>query len=226
MKISNRTIEYLKNFSTINESIMFREGSVLSTMSNASNIIASVEVEEQFPQDFGIYNLSEFLNTLSLFDNPALKFEKDFVRIDSGRTKCRYFFASESVITTPPATAIVFPSPEVSFELDTATINRLNKAANTLALSDMSVVPSEDDASYVTIKTHDRSVDSSNTYSADIDADLVVGKSFSFNFLVENLKLIEDSYEVGLSSMKISSFKGKEFGVQYYIALEPSTQYD
>ena len=40
MKLSSKTIELLKNFSSINQSILFKEGSKLRTISVMKNILA------------------------------------------------------------------------------------------------------------------------------------------------------------------------------------------
>ena len=70
MKLSTETISVLKNFSTINANLMVKSGSSLSTMSAMKNIVAKADVTEEFPSDFAIYDLNEFLSALSLFGNP------------------------------------------------------------------------------------------------------------------------------------------------------------
>ena len=88
MKLSNETISVLKNFSTINANLMVKAGSSLSTMSAMKNIVAKADVTEEFPSDFAIYDLNEFLSALSLFGKPDLEFGNDFVIItEEGTSK-------------------------------------------------------------------------------------------------------------------------------------------
>ena len=81
MKLSNGTVTVLKNFSTINPNLVIKAGNTISTMSAMKNIVAKAKVEETFPQDFAIYDLNEFLASISLFTNPDLEFKNDFVVI-------------------------------------------------------------------------------------------------------------------------------------------------
>ena len=65
MKLSDKTLSVLKNFSTINQSILFKQGSKLRTISVMKNILAEATITEELPKDFGIYDLNQFLNGLS-----------------------------------------------------------------------------------------------------------------------------------------------------------------
>ena len=130
MKLSDKTLSFLKNFSTINQSINFKQGSSLRTISVMKNILAEVTIDEELPKDFGIYDLGQFLNGLSLHNNPELNFEADnYVVIKEGRSRSNYFFADPSVIVTPPEKEINLPSEDVSFELSTDQLDKLLKAA-------------------------------------------------------------------------------------------------
>ena len=77
MKLSDSTLSVLKNFSTINQSILFKQGKRLRTISVMKNILAEVTVEEEFPKDFGIYDLNQFLNGMGLHQSPELDFKND-----------------------------------------------------------------------------------------------------------------------------------------------------
>ena len=109
MKLSETTVNLLKNFSSINQSILFKEGNKLRSISVMKNILAEATVEESFPKDFGIYDLNQFLNGLSLHASPELDFKNnDFVMIREGKMRSKYFFADPTVIVAPPEKASTF----------------------------------------------------------------------------------------------------------------------
>ena len=94
MKLSDRTINLLKNFASINQSILFKQGNQLRTISVMKNILAEANVDEDFPQDFGVYDLSQFLNSLGLFQEPELNFTgQSFVNIKEGKQRSKYFLS-------------------------------------------------------------------------------------------------------------------------------------
>ena len=220
MKLSDKTLSVLKNFSTINQSILFKQGSKLRTISVMKNILAEATVTEEIPKDFGIYDLNQFLNGLSLHQSPELDFVNDgHVVIKEGRMRTKYFFADPNVIITPPEKAIDLPSEDVSFELSTDQLDKLLKAAAIYQLPDLAVVGS---SGVVKILVRDKKNDTSNDFS------VIVGetdKEFSFNFKVENIKILPGTYDVSVSSKLLSRFTSKNQDLTYYIALEPDSTF-
>ena len=220
MKLSEKTLSFLKNFSTINQSINFKQGSTLRTISVMKNILAEVTIDEELPKDFGIYDLGQFLNGLSLHNNPELDFENDgHVVIKEGRSRSKYFFADPSVIVTPPEKDITLPSEDVTFDLSTEQLDKLLKAAAIYQLPDLCVVGG---AGVVKIMVRDKKNDTSNDFS------VIVGetdKEFSFNFKVENIKILPGTYEVVVSKELLSRFTSKNFDLRYWIALEPDSTF-
>jgi len=220
MKLSDKTLSVLKNFSTINQSILFKQGSKLRTISVMKNILAEATISEELPKDFGIYDLSQFLNGLSLHQSPELDFANDgHVVIKEGRMRSKYFFADPNVIITPPEKAIDLPSEDVAFELRTEQLDKLLKAAAIYQLPDLAVVGGE---GVVKILVRDKKNDTSNDFS------IVVGetdKEFSFNFKVENIKILPGTYDVIVSQKLLSRFTSKNHDLLYYIALEPDSTF-
>ena len=220
MKLSDKTLTLLKNFSSINQSILFREGNSLRTISVMKNILAEAKIEEELPKDFGIYDLNQFLNGLNLHQNAELDFQNDgYVVIKEGRSRSKYFFADPNVIITPPEKDIVLPSEDVCFLLDTKELDKLLKAAAVYQLPDLSVVG---EAGVVKLVVRDKKNDTSNEYA------IVVGETdqeFTFNFKVENIKILPGSYEVVISRKLLSRFKNTSFDVTYHIALEPDSTF-
>ena len=221
MKLSDNTLTLLKNFSNINESILFKQGKSLRTISVMKNILAEATINEELPKDFGIYDLNQFLNGLSLHNNPDLDFENDnFVVIKEGRSRSKYFFADPNVIVCPPEKSIVLPTEDVSFELKTEQLDKLLKAAGIYQLPDLSAIGEN---GVVKLVVRDKKNDTSNDYA------VVVGETegnFVFNFKVENIKVIPGSYDVIVSSKNLSKFTCREHDLTYYIALEPDSTYE
>ena len=220
MKLSDKTLSLLKNFSTINQSILFKQGSKLRTISVMKNILAEATVEEELPKDFGIYDLNQFLNGMGLHQSPELDFENDgHVVIREGRMCSKYFFADPSVIITPPEKEITLPTEDVKFELSTQQLDKLLKAAGIYQLPDLAVIG---EAGVVKLLVRDKKNDTSNDFS------VVVGetdKQFSFNFKIENIKILPGTYEVVVSQKLLSKFTNKDCDLQYYIALEPDSTF-
>jgi len=220
MKLSDKTLNLLKNFSGINQSILVKTGNKLRTISVMKNILAEANVDEEFPKDFAIYELPQFLNGLGLHQHPELNFDNDgYVVIREGKMRSKYFFADPSVIVTPPDKSINLPSEDVSFELNTQQLDKLLKAASVYQLPDLSVVG---EAGVVKLVVRDKKNDTSNDFS------IVVGETdaeFVFNFKVENIKILPGTYEVVVSSKLLSRFTSQEHDLNYYIALEPDSTF-
>jgi len=220
MKLSDKTLTLLKNFSSINQSILFKKGSSLRTISVMKNILAEATIEEDLPTDFGIYDLNQFLNGLGLHQNPELDFENNgHVLIREGKSRTKYFFADPNVIVTPPDKEITLPSEDVSFELSTSQLDKLLKAAAIYQLPDLAVVGGD---GVVKIVVRDKKNDTSNDFS------IVVGETesvFSFNFKVENIKIVPGTYDVVVSQKLLSRFTCRDYDLKYFIALEPDSTF-
>jgi len=221
MKLSDSTVNILKNFSNINQSLLFKEGKKLRTISVMKNILAEVEVTEDFPKDFGIYDLNQFLNGLSLHQSPELDIENDsYMVIREGKMRSKYFFADPNVIISPPEKDIVLTSEEISFDLNTQQLDKLLKASAVYQLPDLSVVGEN---GVVKLVVSDRKNDTSNDFS------IIVGETehkFSFNFKVENIKILPGSYQVSISKKLLSKFVNSDKNLTYWIALEPDSYYE
>ena len=218
MKLSNGTINVLKNFSTINQNLVIKEGSDISTMSAMKNIVAKAKVEEDFIKEFAIYNLNEFLSALSLFEKPDLDFQDDYVVItEEGSAKSlKYWYSDPSVVTTPTKD-ITMPSNEVKFDFSSDSLAEITKAASVIGAPDM-----------VLEKGKLRVTDKKNTTANDYATELDVPDSdvdYKFWFKVENLKLLPGSYSVEVSSKNISRFSNSSVDIEYFIALEPESSY-
>jgi|TARA_B100001094_G_scaffold103360_1_gene99640 hypothetical protein len=222
MKLSDSTLSILKNFAGINNSILVKKGNRLRTISVAKNILAEANLGEEFPSDFALYDLNQFLNVNnSLFRNPELDFtDNGYVVISEGESKQTFFFADPNVIVTPPDKEITLPTEDVCFELSTEQLDKLLKAAAINQLPDFSAIGRN---GKVTLVVRDKKNDTSNNFN------IVVGETsseFTFNFKVENIKILPGTYDVVVSQKLLSRFTSKNHDLTYYIALEPDSTFE
>ena len=228
MNLSEQTVSILKNFSTINQNLLVKQGKVLNTMSAMKNIVAKAEVEEEFPTEFAIYDLNEFLSCLSLFTNPDLNFKDDFVVMSETGSKGRnlkYWFSDPSVVTSPNK-ELEMPSTEITFPLQSNVLSEVQKAAAVIGAPDM-VLEGMDIGSAV-LKVTDKKNDTANSYDSHVEVaneDPQSNVPYKFWFKVENLKLLPGCYDVHVSEKRISHFQNKKLPVGYFIALEPESSY-
>ena len=221
MNLSDNTLGILKNFAGINNSILVKKGNQLRTISVAKNILAEAEIPEDFPRDVAIYDLNQFLNGLSLHQDPDLDFsEETYLTIREGRRKVKYFFADPQVIIAPPEKEISLPSQDACFQLDSNSFEKLLKAAAVYQLPDLAVVGGE---GVVKLIVRDKKNDTSNEYAVTVGE---TDRNFTFNFKVENIRIIPGSYDVVVSSKLLSKFTNSRLNLTYYIALEPDSTFE
>ena len=220
MKLSDNTLTVLKNFASINNSILMKKGTHLRTISVAKNILAEADISEEFPRDVAVYDLNQFLNGLSLHQDPDLDFkEESYLTIREGRRKVKYFYADPAVIISPPDKEITLPTEDVHFQLESTSLEKLLKAAAIYQLPDLSLIGQNNE---IRLVVRDKKNDTSNEYS------IIVGetdKEFVFNFKVENIKIIPGAYDVVVSSKLLSKFTNSNYNLTYYIALEPDSTF-
>jgi len=222
MNISENTMQILKNYSSINPNFIARKGNTITTISEAKNILSSCSVEEEFNQDVGIYDLNEFLNVLSLVDQPKLDMEEKWVTISdqTGRSKIKYFFTDPEMLTSPPEKMIQnagnMESFEISFTLDNDTLNKVKRAASALGHTSMKVESKDTDG--VVLMVFDTENPTSNTFSIDVPGQGQGEGQYVIN--ISNLKIVPGDYDVKISNKNISNFIHKEKPIQYWIALE------
>ena len=220
MKLSDNTLTVLKNFASINNSILMKKGTHLRTISVAKNILAEAAIAEEFPRDVAVYDLNQFLNGMSLHQDPDLDFKEDsYLTIREGRRKVKYFYADPAVIISPPDKEITLPTEDVHFQLESTSLEKLLKAAAIYQLPDLSLIGQNNE---IRLVVRDKKNDTSNEYS------IIVGetdKEFVFNFKVENIKIIPGAYDVVVSSKLLSKFTNSNYNLTYYIALEPDSTF-
>ena len=223
MKLSKHTLNMLKNFSDINMSIEIKKGNILRTVSVQKNILAQAELEDEFPQDFAIYELNRFLGAVSLFDDPELEFNAKSVNIGTTKHSADYVYCDPSMIVTPPENNITFPDPEVKFTLTQDSLSQVMRASNVLGTPEIAIEGGPHPNDSIRIKALDVNNDSTDTFQVVLDEKS--GHTFRFVFKTENMKMVSGNYDVEISSKGISHFTLQGTKLQYWIATESTSNF-
>lgn len=221
MNISSETVAILKNFSDINSGIVFKPGNKVETISTLKNILASAEIGEKFEQEFALYDLPEFLRAVDLFDKSELKFnggQNLTIKDANGKQSIKYYFSDKSTVVAPTK-MITMPDKYVTFTLSKDHFTKLMKGVNGLGLPDVAVIG---DGKTIKLVALDKKTPASNDYSIEVGE---TDKTFKAYFKTENLKMIVDDYDVAISSQKISHFVNRNKKIQYWIAIEPDSEF-
>ena len=202
---------------------MTEGGNVLKTMSIAKNIVSRAEIEETFPNTFGIYDLSEFLSVLSLVDRPSITFGDHFCTVSdgSGLSSIKYFYSDPEMLSSPKKD-IVMPECEVKFLLTNETLSKIKRASSALGYETISIRPSGNAIEINVVDSNDKT---SNSFSVTVEGSFPEGTDFNFIMGVPNMKLLGEDYEVAISTKLISHFRSTTSQTQYFIALEKSSTY-
>ena len=220
MKMSNKTLNLLKNYASINSNILVKPGNKIATISPVKNVMSEAIVEEDFDTEFGIWDLNNFLGVVSLFDKPEFAFDEKSVTISGTSGASVEYYYSEPSLLSVPTKSITMPEGVVSFKLTQKNFAELQKAASVLQVSDLAV---RTDGDMLQLAVLDKNDVTSNCYTIDL-GEVAGGKEFCFYFKVENLKMIEGDYNVDISNKNISQFSGND--VVYWIALETDSKYN
>jgi len=225
MKLSNETLSVLKNFGAINQGIMFKKGKTLKTVSSHKNILAEVNISEEIPADFGVYDLNNILSVVSLHkEDPSFEFDPHHVVIcgNKGRSKIKYRFCDPTMIVLPPEKQLTMPEADISFELASEDFEWIMRAANVLSSPHIAV---DSDGAKIILVTLDLQNDSAHTESLEM-GDNTTGSKYRMIFRTENLsKILPGAYEVKISSKGISHFKNKNLPLQYWISTEMGSKF-
>lgn len=218
MKLSARTIQILKNFATINPSLIFKYGSEIATITPTKTVMAKATVVETFPRQFAIYDLSRFLSVISLFEDSEFEFHDRFVRIKKDRQHVDYVYADPSLIVAPPDKTINMPDAEIKFVLSNQDLTKITKAMAVLQVPEIAIVGENNEISICAIDTKNITGDK---------FEVTVGQTnhtFQMIFLAENIRLIPGDYEVSISTKGLGHFKSQD--IQYWIACEASSSFE
>lgn len=223
MKLSNDTINILKNFAGINTGIVFNQGNVIKTISGNKNILAQASVAESFPVQFGVYDLNNFLTVLSLHkEEPEIEFGEKNATIAGmgGRSKVNYRFCDPTMVVAPPEKPIAMPEAEIRFTLNEDDLSWILRSAAVLGSPNVAVTS---DGSKVGVLVFDATNDAASTNTLEVADDN--GDSYKMIFKTEALKMIPGSYDVAISSRGVSHFTNRARDLQYWITTEAGSTF-
>jgi len=216
MKLSNETLNVLKNFAGINSGIEFKSGNTIKTISSTKTVLATATLKDTFPQDFCVYDLNQFLSVHSLSKDTELDFDTQHVIFKSGRSKTKYRTTAKNMIVSPPDKELKLPSVDGSFTLNQEDLSQALKNASVLQSPNIAF---ESDGETISVTVFNSKDDSAHTNTTQIGEDTRKNK-FKAVFLTENFKMIPDTYNIEVSKAGLADFKNKVGDLQYFIAIE------
>lgn len=215
MKLSDNTLSVLKNFSSINSGVVLKPGKTQKTISSQKSILVEATIEDDIPNELGIYDLNQFLSVITSLKNPELTFDKDVIILNDGELSVTYRGCSANLIITPPEKELVLKDITTKFSLPNATLQKLLKVATMINLPNLSVIGKDGE---LLLKIHEKANDTSNDGIMKIGE--YAGKDFSATFKTENLKLLPDDYNVDLKEGAFAKFINHKNTLTYSIAVE------
>jgi hypothetical protein len=222
MELTEKTLQVLKNFASINPNVVLNEGNIIRTVSEGKTILSRAALEQEFDRTVGIYDLNQLLTSISLVDGARIKFEEHNMLISdtTGRSRIKYFYSDLDNLTKP-SKDIVMPETNVTFTLTKDTLSKVKRAASAFGHTEMSVSVVDKVVSLAVIDSKDST---SHVFSIDVEGEYDV-ENFSFVYKIDNLRMLEGDYDVNISSRLISHFINKNFPIEYWVALEKSSHY-
>ena len=206
----------MKNFASINNNILIREGDIVATITGAKNIFARAQIAESFPKEVAIYDLNSLLALLTLKENQEVEFGDKALTISKDSGKFEYFYSSPDVVKGAPDKTIEVDD-FYKFKLTAEDVGMINKAAAITSAPNLSVTCKNQT---VTLTIGDRKNQSANNFKRVIGTGF---DDFDVFMAVENFKIIPDAYEVTVSKKKFLHFRHETKNLQYWIACEPES---
>lgn len=214
MKLSMNTVAVLKSFSQINSSIWISPGKKLKTISTTKGIFAEIEIEDEFPAEFGIYDLPQFLSAINLMKDADIEFGESAMTITDGHASMIYTYTPKTLISTPPEKELALPSIDVEFELPLDTYKSVQSACSVLK-ADKMVVFSDKGKIYVgTASSTDKNANNFKVEVGEADSD------FRHVFSLENLRFLPLHLNVKISDKGIACFSNDTNAVKYWVAAD------
>lgn len=217
MKFSQETLAILSNFAQINPSIVFNPGNVISTMSNMETVIAKAKVDTEFEETFGIFNLSQFLSVISMFDDPEFTILGSHLQIKSGNEKVLYTLSEPKLITQAPNKELTLPEGDVSFTLEAEVLKKLLKVASLMGSPEIAVTG---DRENIYVEALNVKNSSDNNYKVKVGE---TTSEFKVIFDTKDILVIPDTYQVDIVKKGISKFESDS--ITYFIAISKSSSF-
>lgn len=219
--LSKTTLAVLKNFASLNSNLLVHEGNIIKTITPSMAGMAEVEVEETFDVQFGIWDLNKFLGVISLFNNPSFEFNEKYVQISGNNNAVVNYYYSEPSLLTTPTKEVKMPDILVETAISQEMFNEIIRTSAVLQLPDISFQGSDGE---IFVVVSDRNDPTSNTSKIKLDGD-TQGADFSFNFKIDNIKLLPGNYKISFAK-KVGRFENENIKLTYWFAAQPDSYYN
>ena len=226
MKLSKQTFAILKSMAGINSNIHVLPGNELVCVNAGKSIMFNAKVEENFPTEFAIWDLSQFLGTYSLFNDPTVDFGNTSLRIESGRQSCEYNYADPRLVEgCRPPSKLNLPEIKVTFDLSQQEINDILRASAVMQLPDIMFTNEE---SKVEVVVFDKEkANSTNKYEIVVTpSDMESSASFKIYMKADLLKILPGDYEFNLCEKLAILLKHKDIDANYTLAVTNDSVYN
>lgn len=219
MKLSEKTINVLKNFSSINQSIQIKKGKTLKTISPLRTIFVEATIDEDFTEEFALYDLNKLLAKVSLYKDAELGFSTDKVTIKDKNKSDYIKYCSPKVIVVPPEKSITLGAADCAFSLSKEDLDWMRKSAGISGSPNFVFESDGEVVNFIATDIKDDAADQSKIEIAKAED----GKKFRVVMKVENFKLLDGSYDVSIAKKGLALFKHKDQNISYYIAIEAAS---
>lgn len=217
MKLSEKTLNVLKSFATINKSIVLKPGKTLRTITPEKTLMAIATIDDEIEGQACIYDLSRFLSIHGLYSSPDVTFNDNHFIISEGKKKTKYMYADVSMVHTPPDKEIKLPSEDVVVDIAWNDMQSVIKAAGVLQFSEIAFVGENGKCYLRAINSEDTTAD---TFGVEVGE---TEDTFKIIIKTDNLKLMPRDYKVALCAKGISRFAAED--VSYFIGIDAKSTY-
>ena len=219
MKLSKETLNLIKNYAAINGNLLLKPGKKLATIHLQNKVFSHATIAEDFPIQFPIYDVNEFLSVMSLFDNPDLEFTEKYLTLKEGNSSLKFFAASIDNMKLPPDKEVNFTDIVAEFDLSGAMLTTIPRTAGVLKVDTVSLVG---DGTNLSVVISDKKNATSNSYSTVIGTTTAV---FNVGLAVENIKMLPGNYKVSIAKKGLK-FQMENSDLVYYVAIELNSTFE
>ena len=216
MRLSDTTTKVLKNFASINPSILLNEGQTIRTISPQKNVMAQAVTDEPITDSMCLYDINQFLNIAESIDDCVINVNasKAILSNPQNTQNSTVFFADPSVIVTPPEKNINVKNEQFTFNLSDKELVKILRMAS-LCNAEELILQQRNDGT-VLCKVTNTANPTSNDFSLVVEATNSTGETeLPATLEVTKLNFIKDTYEVHVYE-KIVHFQGSI--AEYWIA--------
>lgn len=218
MKFSTDLLKIFKNFSDINSNLILSPGNTIKTVRVPPTIYAEAEVGELFETEFGIYDLKEFLSTLSMFKNPTIEFCEGYMDIvddDDPTIRTKYYSADVKILTKVPELKTL-PEPSAEFMISDVNFKRIQRASSILKCPDVVIKGEGDEINAIVC---DLTTSTKNSFTVQLEKGYT-GPAFDVHLKQEKLLMLDGDYNCGLIADKVIRMEHTEKKLKYIVSLD------